>query len=488
VRGHGHGRAADHGFLGVVASVVAVSALVGAPTAEAADAGANVTIVSPGQPEVRKDLSAEAVDAMRDVRPASYTLGCPSPDPTKPCTTEAYGGLSAASFAAAVGVAGKNVGRIEVSTAVASAYATGDEVRDGFTDDPALDGQPHPALFRVRNAGQVSFLRPYRRATNDSQDVNPGAGEPLAVRITTVEGLVGVAVSAPQNAAPDQPIELTARSTGSSSRVARVTWAFGDGESADTTTVSHAWGATGSYIVRATLETEDGRSGVGQATIQVGTPTPAPTDTTPATGAPDGSGTGATSGGGTGQPGAPATGSAEGVGSGAGVPVPDAGGANPTGSQARPGGSRTATDDATRPGRKDASGGRQRPRSTTTDTSTTRPPSAAGGGPTSSGSARSAMPNRSAGRTKDRRGRSPSTGDGSISGVLVTSRAAAVVPASPAEVAAAAAARRGAEPRDTSDLTWILGPLAVVLLLGLGVAREVRPRRRAVVAGRMPTT
>ncbi|HZV73052.1 MAG TPA: PKD domain-containing protein [Conexibacter sp.] len=390
--------------------------------------------------------------------------------------SERHGGTSARRLVELAGLDPAHVITMAIDRPNATAGAvvlTRSEIVDGFVGDPR---GIHEATFDpdynldplTRLGTEVHFFRPLR----DDLDVNqldaldPPTGADLVVHLTTLGPRLVVSASADRMQAPSgASIHFTAK-VDPPSPGATFTWDFGDG---DTTTgaaeIDHAYAAAQSYVATVTALTRDGGSGAGLVRVQVGTPS-------------DGGG-GGTSGGGGG-----ATGAGGGSGSrDAPSEGPAHGGAKRSGGRRRAQGRASARAVAhAQHGRQTASVPEPADPSAARSAGVVGAPIPRGAGPaTPSGAVAEAVRRaRAAPLTGGRHplGATSTASANRVSGVLLASdgaslRTAAGLVATPDD----ARARRDAAARATASPSqplswWLLAGLGLVLLLGLGVARE----------------
>lgn len=92
-----------------------------------------------------------------------------------------------------------------------------------------------------------------------------------ALALVSVSPAPSVAIEAGRTmAAPGSPLNFTAVPSGGSGTYAGVDWRFGDGTTASGSTVDHAWGHAGNYMVSAEVHDSNGAAATGTLAVRVG--------------------------------------------------------------------------------------------------------------------------------------------------------------------------------------------------------------------------
>lgn len=410
--------------------------------AASADGGVKVMINEAGSVY----LSGPDVSAARDVRPGTKT------------TTRTAGGRESAmgvggtSVSAVAGLAHIPTRFVRLMTFPGAVSLTGDEVRNGFSGDPA----GHPRYATISAPG-VGFFRPLRDDVDaNARDVVATNGADLQVVVTTTNAEPRTVVIHANDKTPKP-----GQSPGFSVRVDHpsgganffYSWDFGDGTTGAGRGPSHGFTA-GRYRIMVTAIGDDGSSGVATPVeIHVGnfasaTPTPASGRRKPGRPQTGGPGRGGPGGGGPGAGGGAAT------GGGAGKDGRRASG--PARSRGR--GERTQR-----------SSSRSKPRATAT----------AAPSPTASRARRSSP----AGDRAARKPRAPTSKGRPVAGVLLAGAGSVadvnrVLASLPAAAAQDRSPLRSGGGSGSSLANWLGGGGLIVALLAVGAAREAGVRRR----------
>lgn len=351
-----------------------------------------------------------------------------------------------------------------------SVLLTGVEVTDGFHGDPLglreATFDPDYNLDPATGLGsEVHFFRPMRNAldVNDSDALDPPKDRDLVVHLTTDGPVLAVSADAdPTQASPGTPIHLTASLVPPRSD-ATFSWDFGDGSApAAGAEVDHAYVA-GSWEPTVTALTHDGAAGAALVHVQVGPP--------PSDGAGDGTGVG---------------GAVAGAGGGSGGRYAPSEGPRHGGSTASAGGRRAAHGRADARARVHNSSPTSRPHAAFTAGTRREPPPPRPTDATTTSRSSAALhdarrpPSAAAGRPQSPAAPASAESAARVSGVLLAADgatlrapAAGLVPAPDAQARNAASVRASASASTSQPLGWwLLAGLGLVLLLGLGVARE----------------
>jgi hypothetical protein len=184
--------------------------------------------------------------------------------------TSEVGGTSIGALLSALGIPLDGLSGIEIQSGSGRAVRlTADEVRDGFSGDPGCPNCKATLDIDARR-GTMHFVRPLRSAadTNADDELAPGKGQTLYVRVRSERAGLSVNISQPDGSTTRTGRTHRFDTELFGAREPQVTWFFGDGATSTGPTATHAYEAAGAWPA-SVLVVAGGRFGADTEVVRV---------------------------------------------------------------------------------------------------------------------------------------------------------------------------------------------------------------------------